>query len=76
MRVINATSARAKLFELIDEAAEAHEPILVTSRRNNVVLICEEDWMDIEKELNFSWSSGDESLVSGNQDIDENRVNL
>lgn len=76
MRVINATSARAKLFELIDEAAEAHEPILVTSRRNNVVLICEEDWMDIENELNFSWSSGGENLVSENQDIDENRVTL
>lgn len=54
MRTITATSARAKFFGLIDEAAEAHEPILITAKRNNAVLISEEDWRSIEETLYLS----------------------
>ncbi len=38
-----ASEARANLYQLIDETANSHEPILVTSRRNNAVLLAEED---------------------------------
>ncbi len=58
MRTITATSARAKFFGLIDEAAEAHEPILITAKRNNAVLISEEDWRSIQETLYFSSISG------------------
>lgn len=51
MKTITATSARAKFFGLIDETAEAHEPILITAKRNNAVLISEEDWRSIEETL-------------------------
>lgn len=54
MRTITATSARAKFFGLIDETAEAHEPILITAKRNNAVLISEEDWRSIEETLYLS----------------------
>lgn len=54
MRTITATSARAKFFGLIDETAEAHEPVLITAKRNNAVLISEEDWRSIEETLYLS----------------------
>ena len=51
MRVITATSARANLFGLIDETAEAHEPVMITTKRSNAVLISEEDWRSMEETL-------------------------
>ncbi len=54
MKTITATSARAKFFGLIDETADAHEPVLITSKRNNAVLISEEDWRSIEETLYLS----------------------
>ena len=51
MRVITATSARANLFGLIDETAEAHEPVMITTKRANAVLISEEDFRSMEETL-------------------------
>ena len=48
MKTINATKARTNLFRLMDEAAE---PILITGRRNNAVLLLEEDWKAIQETL-------------------------
>jgi len=38
MDAISVTDARAK-YRLIDEAAAAHEPILITGQRNNAEMI-------------------------------------
>ena len=46
-----ASEARANLYRLIDETANSHEPILITSRRNNAVLLSEEDWSAIQETL-------------------------
>ncbi len=46
-----ASEARANLYRLIDETADSHEPILITSRRNNAVLLSEEDWSAIQETL-------------------------
>ncbi len=46
-----ASQARAKLYRLIDEVAESHEPIMITGKRNNGVLISEEDWKSIAETL-------------------------
>lgn len=51
MSTITASEARAKLFRLIDEAAESHEPLLITGKRNKAVLIAEEDWEAIQETL-------------------------
>jgi prevent-host-death family protein len=48
---IKATEARAKLFQLLDQAAESHEPILITGKRANAVLISEADWRAIQETL-------------------------
>ncbi len=51
MNIINATEARAKLYSLIDETASSHQPIVITGKRANAVLISEEDWNAISETL-------------------------
>ena len=51
MATITATKARAELYRLLDEAAETHEPIEITGRRHNGVLVGEDDWRSIQETL-------------------------
>lgn len=51
MSVITATAARANLYNLIDQAKDFHEPIIISGKRNNAVLISEEDWNAIQETL-------------------------
>ena len=51
MRTINATKARENLFKLLDEAAASHEPIQITGKRSNAVLISEDDWRAIQETM-------------------------
>lgn len=54
MTTITATSARNKLYKLIDEANESHIPIQITGKRGNAVLVSEEDWRAISETINLS----------------------
>ncbi len=51
MTVLKATDARADLYNLIDETAESHQPIVITGKRNNAVLVSESDWNAINETL-------------------------
>ena len=51
MNIINATEARAKLYTLIDETAASHQPVIITGKRGNAVLVSEEDWNAISETL-------------------------
>jgi antitoxin YefM len=51
MTTKTATQARAHLYRLLDQVAKTHEPIAITGRRNNGVLIAEEDWRAIQETL-------------------------
>ena len=51
MSAITASEARARLYRLIDETAESHQPLLITGKRNKAVLIAEEDWQAIQETL-------------------------
>ena len=53
MTTLSASEARAKLYKLLDEAAESHEPIQITGKRNNAVLISEDDWRAIQETLHL-----------------------
>ena len=53
MTILNATEARAKLYNLIDETSASHQPIVITGKRSNAVLISEEDWNSISETLNL-----------------------
>ena len=50
-KILSASEARAGLYGLLDQAAESHEPILITGKRSNGVLVSEEDWRAIEETL-------------------------
>jgi len=51
MTTIEVKEARAKLYKLLDEASESHEPIQITGKRSNAILISEDDWRSIEETL-------------------------
>lgn len=51
MTTISATKARSSLYSLIDETNESHEPIQITGKRGNAVLVSEEDWRAIQETL-------------------------
>jgi prevent-host-death family protein len=51
MKPISATEARANLYRLIDETASSHQPVMITGKRHNAVLISEEDWNAIQETL-------------------------
>lgn len=53
MTILNATEARSKLYSLIDEAANTHQPIIITGKRGNAVLVSEEDWNAIAESLHL-----------------------
>lgn len=51
MKTITVTQARENLYKLLDEASISHEPIQITGKRANAVLISEEDWRAIQETL-------------------------
>jgi prevent-host-death family protein len=51
MTTLTATQARANLFQLLDQTAQSHQPIQITGRRNNGVLISQEDFDSMQETL-------------------------
>ena len=51
MTSLPVTQARSRLYELLDLAAASHEPIHITGKRTNAVLVSEEDWRNIQETL-------------------------
>jgi antitoxin YefM len=66
MATFKVSDARSNLYRLIDKAAESHEPVLITGKRNNAVLVSEEDWRSIEETLFLISVKGmRESIIEG-----------
>ena len=53
MTTLTASEARASLYRLIDQAAESHQPVLISGKRANAVLVSEEDWSAIQETLHL-----------------------
>lgn len=72
------SEARANLYRLVDEAAESHEPILITGKRNNAVLLSESDWSAVQETLYLLSVPGmRESIREGmNTPVDECETEL
>lgn len=58
MQVITATQARANIYQLMDAVAASHEPVMLTGKRTNVVMISEEDWRGIQETIHLSGIPG------------------
>ena len=48
---MSVSQVRADIYNIMDETAKTHEPILITGKRNNVVMLSQEDWNAIEETL-------------------------
>jgi len=79
MPTITATEARKNLYRLLDEVSESHEPIQITGKRGNAVLISEDDWRAVQETLYLHSIPGmKESIIEGmktsvdecNEDLD------
>jgi len=63
---LNASDARANLYRLIDQTNESHEPVIISGKRNNAVLVSEDDWKSIQETLYLVSIPGmRESIISG-----------
>ncbi|WP_094555237.1 type II toxin-antitoxin system Phd/YefM family antitoxin [Synechococcus sp. 1G10] len=66
MSSLSATEARKRLYALIDEVGQSHEPIQITGKRGNAVLLSEEDWRAIQETLHLVSIPGmRESILDG-----------
>ena len=51
MQTLSASDARANLYRLMDQAAESHQPIAITGKRHDAVLLSAQDWQVIQETL-------------------------
>ena len=51
METVTVSGARDRLYRLLDEVEESREPVLITGKRGNAVLVPEEDWRAIQETL-------------------------
>ena len=51
MTTLSASEARKRLYSLVDEVEESHEPVQIVGKRNSAVLVSEGDWKAIEETL-------------------------
>ena len=66
MKTITVTNARSSLYKLIDETATGHEPIHITGKRSNAILIAEDDWKAIQETVYLLSIPGmRESIIEG-----------
>jgi prevent-host-death family protein len=54
MTTKTASEARKNLYRLMDEVAEDHEPVLITGKRHNAVLMSEDEWRAIQETLHLA----------------------
>ena len=66
MKTISITEARNNIYKLIDMTSDEGEPIQITGKRGNAVLISEEDWRAIKETLYLVSIPGmRESIIKG-----------
>ncbi len=51
MAALSASEARKRLYNLVDEVKETHQPVQIVGKRNSAILVSEEDWRAIEETL-------------------------
>ena len=66
MASVSATEAGRRLYALIDEVGQSHEPVQITGKRGNAVLLSEDDWRAIQETLHLDSIPGmSESILKG-----------
>ena len=66
MASINITNARKNLYNIVESVNETHQPVEITGKKGNAVLIAEEDWRSIQETLFLTSIPGmRESILHG-----------
>tara|TARA_B100000809_G_scaffold257867_1_gene300187 strand:+ start:1086 stop:1367 length:282 start_codon:yes stop_codon:yes gene_type:complete len=66
---LKVTEARVNLYKLIDDTLVNHEPVVITGKRGNAVLLAEDDWNTINETLHLLSVPGMlESILEGMQE--------
>jgi len=66
MPTVTATEARRDLYRLVDQVRETHEPIQISGKRGNAVLVGEDDWRAVKETLYLVSIPGmRESIIEG-----------
>ncbi len=77
MTVLTASDARSNLYRLIDETNDSHEPVIISGKRHNAVLIAEEDWKSIQETLFLTSIPGmKESIIDGMKEPLEKSIKM
>ena len=51
MKSISVTQARKDIYNLLESVEESHQPIQITGKRSNAVLVSESDWLALQETL-------------------------
>ena len=75
-KIMSVSQVRADIYNVMDETALTHEPVLITGKRNNAVMVSQEDWNAIEETLYLNAipnmvSSIQESMKESNSEFSE-----
>ncbi|MEY4480833.1 MAG: hypothetical protein RLZZ267_1511 [Bacillota bacterium] len=66
MTIMNATNARKNFFQVMEEAITTHDPIYVTGKSGNIVVISEEDYNAMQETLYLTSIPGmREKIIAG-----------
>ncbi len=66
MTSVTATEARKQLYKLVDEVRDSHEPVQITGKRGNAILVGEDDWRAVQETLHLVSIPGmRDSIVEG-----------
>ena len=66
MTAISATEARKRLYQLLDEVSDSHQPVQITGPRSSAVLVSNEDWRAVQETLHLVSIPGmRESIIEG-----------
>jgi len=66
MRTLTITEARKNIYKLIKESSASHEPIQITGKHNNAILVSEDDWRAIQETIHLLSVPGmRDSIIKG-----------
>jgi PHD/YefM family antitoxin component YafN of YafNO toxin-antitoxin module len=51
MDTLTITEARTNLYKLVESVGNEHKPTLITGKKNNAILISEQDWNSINETM-------------------------
>ena len=69
MTPVTITQARADLYKIVDQVCCNHIPTIIKGKRNNAVIVSEEDWKSIQETLYLLSVPGMyESIIEGQKE--------